>query len=176
MLVTRTKSTSEDGDTLCSTAHTNVDGGNSQGNRGTSALTHPTVGATRELMRRFTGYRGEEIVIEPDLLLVPDEKEQDAWEVVRSSGDPDSANHKANFHNGRYGVIVWGYLSASDANNWFMIDSAEMRMALYWYWRIVLEIYGDGELMKGLRSIGGYFRSSHGVTDWRWVYGHNAAA
>ena len=53
------------------------------------------------------------------------------------------------------------------------MDSGLMRANNPWFWRIPLETYGDGELMKGLRSVAGYFRASLGPVDWRWIYGNN---
>lgn len=161
----------EDGLSLCNDAHVNADSGNSQDNKGSSALSHSTVSSTRISMRKFTDYRGNRIAVRPDLLIVPDDLEQTAFEIVRSSGDPTSSNLKANFHNGRFGAVVWGELTST--TDWWMADSMMMMANLLWYWRIPLEIFGDGSLMKGTRSIGGYYRSSFGALDWRWVYGHD---
>lgn len=162
----------EDGLSLCNSAHVNVDSGNSQSNSGSTALSFSAVGDTRVSMRKFTDYRGQKISVRPDLLIVPEDLEQTAFEIVRSSGDPTSGNLKANFHNGRFGAVVWRELTST--TNWWMADSIMMANELLWYWRIVLEIFGDGSLMKGTRSIGGYYRSSFGALDWRWVYGQNA--
>ena len=123
-------------------------------------------------MRKFTDYRGNKINVNPDLLIVPEDLEQTAYEIIRSSGDPTSGNLKANFHNGRYGAVVWRELTSTTA--WFMADSRLMAMNLIWYWRIPLEIFGDGALMAGTRSIGGYYRASWGALDWRWLYGQFA--
>lgn len=161
----------EDGLTLCNSAHVNSDGGNSQDNSGTSALSYDNVGATMILHRGFTDYRGKKIQIEPNLLLVPINLEQTAFEIVRSSGDPTEANLKANYFNGRLAAIAWQYLT--DTNNWFEIDMALMRDNLFWYWRMPLEVFGDGDAWKGLRRLGGYYRSSHSSIDWRWIYGHD---
>lgn len=164
----------EDGQPLCGT-HVNADGGNSQSNRGTTALSYASVGTTRVAHKNLTDYRGNKITIAPDLLLVPDagEMEQTAFEIVRSSGDPTNGNNVSNFHNGRWSVLVWKYLT--DATNWFSIDSRLMKMHLVWWWRMVLEMFGDGSLFKGMRQIGGYFRSSSGFNDFRWIYGNEVA-
>lgn len=168
-----TTSLSEDGLSICNATHLNVDSANSQSNAGSTALSFDSVGTTRQLMRAYTDYRGNVIQVVPDMLIVPNELEQTGWEIIRSSGDPTEANLKANFHNGRYALAVWDYLT--DANNWFMADSRLMAQNLLWYWRIPLEMFGDGSLMKGMRQIAGYFRGSKGAIDWRWVYGHNVA-
>ena len=163
--------TAEDALAICYSAHVNSDGGNSQANAGSTALSLTSIASTRIAMRRFTDYRGEKIAINPTLLLVPIDLEQTAWEVVRSSLKPGSANNDANFYQGMFDLAVWNYLS--DTNNWFMIDTQLMRRNLVWNQRTGLEIYGDGDLFSGTRHIGGYYRESHGCLDWRWIYGHN---
>ena len=165
----------EDGLSLCNAAHVNVDSGNSQSNTGTSALSYDNVGTTMTSMQLYKDYRGNPILVDPDLLLVPVSKEQTAFEIVRSSGDPTEANLKANYFNGRLAALTWRYLDVSDDDNWFLIDRMLMAENLYWYWRVALEIFGDGDAWKGLRRIGGYFRSSHKAVGWWWVYGHNAS-
>ena len=162
----------EDGLSLCN-SHTNVDGGNSQGNTGTTALSAAAVKSTRTSMKGFTDYEGETIGITPNALVVPDGIEQDAWEIVRSNLKPGTSNNDANFYQGMFQLFVWTYLS--DANNWFMMDTMHAAMHLIWYMRSGLEVYGDGDLFVGKRRIGAYFRKSHGFIDWRWVYGHAVA-
>lgn len=163
----------EDGLSLCNSAHLNVDAGNSQDNAGTTALGYDAVGTTMTSMRKYTDYRGKKIMVEPNLIVVPTDLEQTAFEIVRSKGDPEEANLKANYYNGKVSALSWTYLT--DATNWFMMDSAMMAQNLFWFWRMVLEIFGDGDAWKGLRRIGGYFRSSHKAVDWRWIYGHEVA-
>ena len=166
----------EDGKTLCNGTHVNVDAGNSQSNTGTSSLTYDNVGTTMTAMQLFTDYRGNPVLVDPDLLLVPVSKEQAAFEIIRSSGDPTEANLKANYFNGRLSALTWRWLDVSDVNNWFLIDSMLMKENLYWYWRIALEIFGDGDAWIGKRRIGGYYRSSHKAVGWWWIYGQNASS
>lgn len=167
---------SEDGLSLCNGAHVNSDGGNSQSNSGTSQVTYDNVGTTMVAMRNFTDYRGNVINVEPDLILHPQAKDQAVFEIIKSMGDPTEANLKANYYNGRLSSLSWKYLDLSDANNWFLIDRMMMADNLFWYWRMVLEIFGTGDAWLGKRNIGGYYRSSHRAVDWRWVYGHAASA
>lgn len=169
--------TAEDGLSLCNDAHVNVDAGNSQDNAGTTALSLTAVGTTRSLMRNFKNYEGDLMSVRPNGILIPPDLEQTAWEIVRSTGRPDTTNRADNFYNGQFELFVWDFLSTGisggDANNWFMLDTRIMANSLLWYQRVPLEIYGDGSLSAGTRKVGGYFRSSHGVRDWRFVYGHN---
>lgn len=172
---TTTYGAAEDGLALCHTAHLNADGGNSQGNDGSTAFSNEAVTLTRTLMRAFTDYSGNVIEIEPDAIMVSNSSDNEAklFEVLRSNQTPDNANNAANFNQGRYQGYVWRYLT--DTNNWFMMDTRLRALNLFWYWRIVLEIFGDGDLFTGRRRVGGYFRSSHGAKDWRWIYGHEVA-
>lgn len=163
--------TGEDGAALCADAHTNVDGGNSQDNKGTNTLAIAGVKASRTAMRKFTDYRGEKISVMPNALLVPVDLEQEAWEIVRSNLKPGSANNDANLYQGLFQLVVWDFLT--DTNAWFLLDMQLMRMNLIWYMRSGLETYGDGDLFAGTRRIGAYFRKSHGFVDWRFCYGNN---
>jgi hypothetical protein len=163
----------EDGLTLCSAAHVNVDAGNSQSNTGTTALTPAAAATTRAAMRNWTDYRGNTIFVNPDLLLGPNGLEKTIWEIVNSSYAPGSTNPTDNFFKGQLQGVIWDYLTTS-TTAWWMIDSRAMKQNLFWYWRVPLEIYGDGDLFVGSKRIGGYYRSSHGVSDWRWIFGQNA--
>lgn len=166
----------EDNLSLCNAAHVNSDSANSQSNTGTSALSMASVKATRTAMRKFTDYRGKLLSVRPNALLIPPDLEEDAWEIIRSSGRPDTANRADNFYNGMFDLYVWDFLSTGmtggDADNWFMLDTRLMKSNLLWYQRVPLEVFGTGDLFTGTRKIGGYMRYSYGVRDWRWVYGH----
>lgn len=164
----------EDDKTLCADAHTNVDGGNSQDNKGTTAFSAAALSATRTLFRAFKDYRGNRISSVGDVVIAPPGLEDTVFEVIKSTADPGQANPaKINVNSGRYSAVIWDELT--DANNWFLASSSGMRKNLLWLWRVPLETYGDGDLMAGKRSIGGYYRHSNGVVDWRWVYGHEVA-
>jgi hypothetical protein len=170
--------TAEDGDPLCDATHLNVDGGNTQGNTGTTAFSMAALKSTVTLMRKFTNYGGELRSVRPKLILCPPDIEEDVWEVAKSALRPDNANNAANFWQGMQ-MLVWDYLSdgvtGGDANNWFLIDPVLMRRNLIHWQRVPLEFFGDGNLLTGTRTVGGYFRVSRGVRDWRWIYGHAVA-
>lgn len=168
-----TSALSEDGLTLCNSAHLNAAGGNSQSNTGTAALTMANIKTTRTNMRGYTNYRGDKLNVMPDELAVPNALEEDAWEIVRSSGRPDTTNRADNFYNGMFNLYVWPWLT--DANNWFMMASQLRKQNLLWFQRIALEIYGEGNLTAGTRKVGGYMRFSNGARDWRFIFGQNVA-
>lgn len=164
--------TSEDALSLCNTAHLNADGGNSQGNRGTTALSNDAVSSVRQTGRGWLDYDGEPISVNLNMLLLPPELEETGFEIIKSALNPMSALNAANWNQG-IGMIVWQYLT--DANNWWMLDPRIMKQELHFYIRIALEVFGDGDLFKGQRRVGGYYRESHGASDWRWIYGQIVA-
>jgi len=161
----------EDSLSICNDAHVNADSGNSQDNSGTNSLNFNGLKATRTAMRKFTNYEGDKIAVRPKMLVVPTDLEEEGWELVKSVGKPDTANNNANFYNGMFDMLVWDFLT--DTNAWFMVDPRLMKMNLIWFMRIALEIFGTGNLFAGTRKIGGYFRAALGCRDWRFVYGNN---
>lgn len=161
----------EDGLSLCNGAHVNAQGGNSQSNSGTAALTAAGIKSTRTAMRKFTNYRGGKMSIRPDLLAVPVDIEEEAWEIVRSAGKLDTSNNNMNMYNGMFALAVWDWMT--DVNAWFMIDRRRMARNLFWFQRVSFESFGDGNLFSGTKRVGGYYRASFGARDWRWVYGNN---
>ena len=166
-----------DGKALCATDHplspSNATG---QGNKGTTALSYDAVVATRKLMRSFTDSRGELVTVMPDTLLIPPELEDTANDIVMTmTGRPGTANNSNNFvRDAGINYVVWDYLT--DANNWFMVDSAMAKLYLNWFNRVPLEFAadptGDFNLVARFRA---YMRYSYGWSDWRWVYGHEVA-
>jgi hypothetical protein len=57
----------------------------------------------------------------------------------------------------------------------FMIDQAMAKMFLNWYTRIALEFNQDKSFDTYISKFSAYERYGWGWSDWRWVYGHNAA-
>ena len=177
--------TSEEGVSLCSTAHTTKSGASTASgfsNAGTTALSKTAIAATRILMRRFKNDINERIDIEPDTLIVPDNLYDAACEATgydprsgaKSDLDPDSAQFKINSVRG-FKVIPYLRLDDYDTNNWFMVDSKKMKQDLLWINRVHPEykMTVDFETMAVKNSV--YFRIANGFTDWRFIFGHNVA-
>jgi len=168
--------TSEEGVSLCSTAHltksgTSVASGFS--NSGTSALSKTSVAATRILMRKFRNDISERIVIEPDTLIVPDNLYDTALEIVGTDKGLYSAEGTVNVQKGRYSVIPYLRLDDYDTNNWYMVDSKLMKKFLVWIDRIKPEPHNtiDFETFQIKHSV--YTRFANGTLDWRFLYGQN---
>lgn len=158
---------------LCASAHTRVGTSSTQSNTGTSALSAGSLATARLAMRGFMDDTDNLINATGDLLLVPPELEQTAWEITNSDKQVDTANNNANFFKGRYKVVVWDYLS--DSNNWFLIDSRYAKMFLKWFDRIGVEFNKDKDFDTYLSKWSVYTRYSFGFSDWTFIYGGNVS-
>lgn len=177
--------TSEEGVALCSTAHTTKSGASTTSgfsNAGTTALSKTAIGATRILMRQFRNETGQRIVIEPDTLIVPDSLYDTACEAIgrsdagaTSDRDPDSANGKINVQFNRWKIIAYPRLDDYDTNNWFMVDSKQMKNYLIWIDRIAPDIMTEKDFESMMFKQAIYARFGYGFTDWRFIYGQNVS-
>lgn len=167
--------TGGDSVSLCNDSHplAPTHSGDVVDNAGSTALSYDALVATRELMRAYVDDREELIPVNPDTLLVPPEIEEEAFTIWKTMQKPDSANYHDNFVIGFLkNIIVWDYLT--DANNWFLIDSALAKIHLLWIDRVPLEFTMDPTSDFNLEAkFRGYMRYSYGWSDWRWVYGHS---
>lgn len=169
--------TSEEGVSLCSTAHLTKSGTSTSSgfdNSDTSSLSRTSVAATRIKMKMFRNDRSELFESGDDYaLIVPLSLEEKAHEIVASKSNPDNANDQANFHKGRYEVIPWVRLEDNDTNNWFMVNKSLMKQSLIWIDRIMPEtnLTVDFETFALKDSI--YARFGWGQLDWRFILGHN---
>ncbi len=124
-------------------------------------------------MREYKDDRGQLVSVNPDTILVPPELEDEAYEVVQSVNKSGEASNTINYVKSIVSnVVVWDYLT--DANNWFVIDSALAKLYLNWLDRVGLEFEMDPTSDFRLEArFRGYMRYSFGWSDWRWCYGHN---
>lgn len=161
-----------DGCELCADDHPSPVTGISttQSNEGTTALSPTSVEATRILMRKFKGYQDELLDVDPDLLLVPLDLEETAWEIISSKGKVDTSTNNGNFHYGKYKLAVWRRLN--DTNNWGMIDSEIMKEALFWFDREPLQFWQDKDSDTLLAKYIAYFRCGRKWSFWQWIFGH----
>jgi phage major head subunit gpT-like protein len=163
--------TDGDGTELCAADHpSNVSGVATQTNEGTSALNASSVETTRQDMHGFTDDQGNLITNNPDSMLVPIELEQTGWEIINSKGKVDTADNNANFHQGKYKLIVWKRLT--DANNWFMIDYDMMKDSLVWWNREPIQFFKDKDSDTMIAKYLSYYRCATSWNDWLWLKGH----
>ena len=135
------------------------------------ALSSANLSTVRLAMMKFTDDRGNLANVMPDLLLVPPELEETAWQIVENPTryQPGSANLTAEFHQGRYQILPWNQLT--DTNRWFLIDSRLMRRFVKWYDRVPLEFANIEDFDTLVAKWRAYMRFSFGWSDWRWIAG-----
>jgi len=161
---------------LCSAAHNiSENDANHVSNLGTTALSYAAVVATLLAGADLNDDRGYPMPSIYNVLYVPTALQAKAFEIVNAIGKPEGANNDANFLASQgLRVIVDPYLT--DANNWFMIDSAQAAMHALWFNRVNPEITMDPSSDYNLvAKYRGYMRYSFGWDDFRWIYGHAVA-
>jgi len=161
-----------DGTELCASDHpSNVSGVSNQSNEGTTALSASGVETTRQSMNDFTDDQGNLITNNPDTLLVPIDLEEKGWEIINSKGKVDTADNNANFHEGKYKLIVWKRLT--DSNNWFFLDYDAMKNdeMLIWWNREPIQFFQDKDSDTLIAKYLSYYRCATSWSDWVWIYG-----
>lgn len=134
--------THSEGVALCSNSHTTTTGASTAtgfDNLATGSMSATSIATMRIQHTQLRGMQGEIIQVMPDTILFPPDLYERAFEIVNSPGKLDTANNNANVHEGRYKLIEWNFLTSSA--NFFMMDSAYMRLFLKWIDRVELE-YG----------------------------------
>ena len=165
--------TPTDGDavSLVNTAHpSNVAGIATQSNRGTSALSATNVETVRINMHDFRNDIGEKISTQGDTLIIPRALEQTGWEIINSKGKVDTANNNANFHQGKYKLVVWDLLT--DTTDWFMTDYKRQKEYLLWFNRVPIQFFQDKDSSTMVAVYLGYYRVGTGWDGWEWVFGN----
>jgi len=166
---------SEEGVSLCNDSHTTKSGVSTTtgfDNAGTSAMSKTSIAATKLAMLRFKNDIGERIVINPDTIVCGESLADTALEIVGSEKNPDNANNTINTLYKGYKVLVLKRLDDYDTNNWFLVDSRQMKKHLLWIDRIAKETKMTVDFDTMLLKWSIYFRCGNGFNDWRWVYGH----
>jgi hypothetical protein len=165
--------THSEGCELCASDHPYPNGSAStQSNEGTSTLSPTSVEATRLLMKKFTGENGEQISINPDMLILGLDDEEVGYEIINSKGKVNMDSNNVNFHYGKYTSVTWNALSSG---MWFMVDSSLMKEYLKWYDRIPLETMQDKDSDTLVAKYIGYCRFYRWWINWRFIYGHKYA-
>jgi hypothetical protein len=165
-----------DAKALCANDHPrNMKDSTSIDNKGTSALSYAAVIATIQAGKKMTDDRGDVMPIVYDTLYVPTELVATAIEETKGLMKPGVADNYVNaLTNGAVPSLrIIEDPLLTDANNWFMIDSAMAKEHLLWYWLdrpgMAIDANSDYNLVAGYR---GYFSCSYGFDDFRFIYGH----
>ena len=167
---------SEEGIALCGSHLTKSGTSTASGfsNSGTSALNKTSLAATRLLMRKFRNDISERIEMSDNLaIIVPDALADSAYEIVGTEKGLDALEGNKNMNYQRFKVIPYLRLDDYDANNWFMVDLAQMKRDLIWLERWPIETKHTVDFDTYLTKLAVYFRCGYGWKDWRFIYGHN---
>lgn len=160
---------------LCSASHVDHanQGAGSHSNYATSAFTAVTVEAVRLAMSKFTTNTGQKAEVDMDMLIIPEDLHEKGYEIISSSGKVDTANNNANFHKGKYKLLVSRWLS--DTNNWFGVDSELMKEYMKWN-KLDEPEFAQAEDFDGMVAKHRvYMAYGFGVTDHRFILGSEVA-
>ena len=139
----------------------------------TTALSAVSLSTARIQMRGFRDAAANRGDVEPDELLFPPDLFEIAFEIVESLGKVDSAENNRNVHHGRYTLLEWNYLT--DANNYFVMDSALRKASLKWVDSINPEFAFTEDMDTLIAKWRIYFVYGAGHLDWRWGLGANVS-
>ena len=114
-------------------------------------------------------------VVTGEVFYVGESLADTAYEIVDSEKDPTSANNTKNMDYGRYKVLVLKRLDDYDTNNFFLVDSRQMKKNLLWIDRIAKETKMTVDFETFMLKWSIYFRCGNGFKDWRWIYGANVS-
>ncbi len=159
---------------LCSLVHplSPSNTGSTQANEGTLSLSIDNIDTTRQAMRAWTNDQGDILTVNPNELLVPPELEADALRIANSQNEPGHANNDANVVGARVGnVICWDQLT--DANAWWLQDSARRGRYLVWYDREMPQFMADLNQNAMQYNYLVWLRQSRGWTSPLFCYGQN---
>lgn len=162
--------TGQDGLSLLSASHTYENKSGTWSNYSSSTdLSLTALETAFNAMRRYTDGTGNLIMCEPKYLLIPPELEMDAYEILKSSGKPYTADNEDNYFKGRLEVIAWPYLSV-DTGIWFVLGDDKSLWPKS-YNRVPMEFQNDSDFDTMDLKVSAYTRFSNGFFDPRFCYG-----
>jgi hypothetical protein len=172
--------TGGDGSALCANAHTTRAPGVATttgfDNLGTASLTAVSVSAARVLARKFRDDRGHPFEIDCTTLLYPIDLWEPAEQIIRSTGELNTANNNINALQGVISSLMpGGWVRLSDVNDWWMIDTSYMNQFLHWITREEQPLAMVEDFDTLVYKWRKYCRVSLGWTDWRWIFGNQVS-
>lgn len=162
--------TTGDGLSLCNSAHTNANGGANFSNTNSLAFSAPNIQANRLAMKAFPSNAGNVISNVPDMLLVPMQLEEQAYEILESMGKVNTAMNNRNYSEGRYKLVVWdNFLTSS--TNWFLLNSQRMQRELIFREWEKTSFMRAGEFDTLATKWAGYTSFGISSVESRWIFG-----
>ena len=166
-----TSFTTGDAAALFSASHTREDGGANLSNTSTAAALSVSSLETAliDLRTELDGV-GKRIELMPRALIIPPDLEYVAYQILKSAYLPGSDANDVNPLEGRLEVIVWPFLT--DTNAWFILcDQHDLK----WFWRRQLHTRTEEDFQTGDMLFKGRMRFVFGVNEWRGVHGNQGA-
>lgn len=166
--------TNSEGVAMCSNSHTTTSGASTAtgfDNLVTTSLSAVSLAAARTQMVNFRGDRAQKIVVQPSMLIVPDQgsMKETAWEILNSQGKVDTANNNRNMYNGMFSLSAEIWLE--DANNWFLADGKLMKQNQIWVEKVRGEFKQIEDFDTLLMKWRVYARHGNLHRDWRHLVG-----
>lgn len=175
--------TGHDGSALFA-AHTLADGSTNT-NNSTNTLNYDNLKTAAQALDRFVDDKGIQLLPCNKLrLIVAREKKEKAEEVLRSIGNPDSANRVNNVFNNGEGymdLVVSNWIPVSEggttySNYWFLIDMerASEMAKMVWGWKPRFD--DDKVITKGTKVYTGSTMFKPGFVSHQFAYGSQATS
>lgn len=170
--------TGGDGSALFAT-HTTKDGSTTS-NTTSNPLTYDNLKTAIQGMDRFIDDKGIQLLPCQKLrLIVPRELKERGEEILRSIGNPDSANRVNNVFNNGAGFIDlrvsnWIPNSSSYNKNWFVVDMERAANMAYMVWGWKPKFDSDNVVNTGSKIYTGSSMFQPGFQAWQWAYGSTA--
>lgn len=175
-----TFSSGSDGGALFAT-HT-LKSGSTLSNTTTNTLNYDNLKTAAQAMDRMTDDVDIQLLPSSSLrLIVPREKMEKAQEILRSIGNPDSANRVSNVFNNGNGyidLIVSNYIPNSSTynSNWFLVDMERANQMAYMVWGWRPKFDRDKVVNNGSVVYTGSVMEKPGFTGFQWAYGSTATS
>ena len=170
--------TGGDGVALYSASHPMGDGSTQSNTLGTVPLSYDNLKTACQNLDRFYDDKGIQLLPCQKLrLIVARENKERAEEVLRSIGNPDSANRVSNVFNNGTGYIdmrVANWIPVAYAKYWFVIDMERAANMAYnvWGWRPKFD--SDNIVNNGSKIYTGSTMFRPGFQAWQWAIGSAA--
>lgn len=172
--------TGGDGLALYSASHTMADGTTQSNTLSGVALSYDNLKSAAQQMDRFYNDKGIQLLPCRKLrLIVARENKERAEEVLRSIGNPDSANRVSNvFNNGEgyidYVVADWIPKDAAYKFNWFLVDMERASKMAYMVWGWRPKFDSDNIVNNGTKIYTASTMFKPGFQAWQWTIGSAA--
>lgn len=148
---------------LFSKTHSLIDSTKKCSNLIEGTLNQNTLKDALILSKKQLDEAGKLIVMNFDRLVVPPELEHMARVLIQSDAVPGSSNNDINTLKGRLEIVVWDFLTGTNA---CFLQASKDHEANF-FWRKKPEFNREKDFDTFVQKFNGYMRYSYGISDWR---------